>query len=142
MDDAGLCRIRRSFRQISLFVRQALRSRVTLYHKVQRLLKSLVGTKDMRQRYIAWIDSVYVYVTLGVHIRASASNKLCSVNTYGSLVGRRVFVYTLTRLTFVACYLKQNKYKEIYIGHCSSNIRHNRPTKPLINTVCEHLPSL
>ena len=94
MDDADLCRIRRSFRQISLFVRQALRSRVTLYHKVQRRLKSLVGTEYMRQGYIAWIDSVYVYVTLGVDIRASASNKLCSVKTYGSLVGRRVFVYT------------------------------------------------
>ena len=94
MDDADLCRIRRSFRQISLFVRQALLSRVTLYHKVQHRLKSLVGTKDMRQGYIAWIESVYVYVTLGVDIRASASNKLCSVKTYGSVVGRRVFVYT------------------------------------------------
>ena len=94
MDDAYLSRIRRSFRQIRLFVRQALRSRVTLYHKVQGRLKSLVSTKDMRQGYIAWIDSVYVYITLGVDIRASASNKLCSVKTYGSLVGRRVFVYT------------------------------------------------
>ena len=77
-----------------MFVRQALRSRVTLYHKVQRRLKSRVSTKDMRQGYIAWIDSVYVYVTLGVDIRASASNKLSSVKTYGSLVGRRVSVYT------------------------------------------------
>lgn len=94
MDDADLCRIRRSFRQISLFVRQALRSRATLDHKVQRRLKSLVSTKDTGQGYIAWIDSVYVYVTLGVDTRASASNKLCSVKTYGSLVGRRVFVYT------------------------------------------------
>ena len=75
MDDADLCRIRRSFRQINL-----LRSRATLDHKVQRRLKSLVSTKDTRQGYIAWIDSVYVYVTLGVDTRASASNKLCSTN--------------------------------------------------------------
>ena len=86
--------IGRSFRQINLFVRQALRSRATLDHKVQRRLKSLVSTKDTGQGYIAWIDSVYVYVTLGVDTRASASNKLCSAKTYGSLVGRRVFVYT------------------------------------------------
>ena len=37
---------------------------------------------------------MYVYVTLGVDTRASASNKLGSVTTYGSLVGRNVFVYT------------------------------------------------
>ena len=94
MGDADLCRIRRSFRQINLFVRQALRSRVTLDHKVQRRLKSLVSTKDIWQGYIAWIDSVYGYVTLGVDIQASASNKLYSVKIYGSLVGCRVFVNT------------------------------------------------
>ena len=95
MDDADLCRIRRSFRQRTrLFVRLALRSRATLDHKVQRRLKSLVSTKDMRQGYIAWIDSVYVYVTLGIDTRASASTRLSSIKTYGSLVGCRVFVYT------------------------------------------------
>ena len=94
MHDADLCRIRGRFRQINLFVRLALRSRATLDHTVQHRLKSLVSTKDMRQGYIAWIDSLYVYVTLGVDTRATSSNKLSSVKTYGSLVGRRVFVYT------------------------------------------------
>ena len=57
MDDADLCKIRRSLRQGNLFVRLALRSSATLDHKVQCRLKNLVNTKDTRQGYIA---SMYV----------------------------------------------------------------------------------